>query len=46
VGSSGTATIDMADVDASVQMLPMGASENPDSSFFESQPAYFLGLCG
>jgi hypothetical protein len=34
------ATIDM---DASVQMVAMGASENPDSAFFTSQLDALLG---
>jgi penicillin G amidase len=35
-GSSGTATIDFADVEASVQLAPLAAAEDPASPYFQS----------
>jgi penicillin amidase len=42
-GSWGTGTADFADIDASVQAVPMGASEDPSSPFFKSQLDAVLG---
>jgi acyl-homoserine lactone acylase PvdQ len=36
LGSSGTGTVDLADVDASTHLVPMGVSEDPTSPWFKS----------